>query len=145
LQPDALADDAFFNPGEPISAFQIHEVTNLAPGLTKDVTYPAYFQPVANGLRCRADGAAGTRTWMGFSVRPRRSPASPQDTVSTPSTVADPEEYELSEDLLVEANSLLMPTVIQNTLDAHRGLCTRIIAAAGLHDTSSVGDSPMTG
>ena len=142
VRPGVLADDSFFSPDRPVSAFQIHEVMNLAPGLTKDVVYPAYFQQINNGLRCRADGAAGTRTWMEFSVRSRRNPISPVDTVSTPSTAAEMEEYELSEMLLVEANSLLMPTVIQSTLDAHRGLCNRLLHHIAHNETSSIDESP---
>ncbi|KAI9171930.1 hypothetical protein HJFPF1_01421 [Paramyrothecium foliicola] len=127
VQPEIPTDDSFFNADDPLCAFRIYEVIHLAPGLTKDVTYLAYFQPLSNGLRCRADGTAGTITWMEFCVRPRRLAGSPEGSTSTPSTVTEADEYELSEALLVEANSLMMPTVLQATMQSHTGLCNRIL------------------
>ena len=126
--------------GGDVASYQIHELITLAPGLTKEVTYPAYFQCVNDGLRVRANGAAGITGWAGFTVRPRRPPGGVAATVvgdspdgSTPSTVAESDggaEYELFESLTVEANSLLMPFVCQTMEIAHRGLCDKVLQEA---------------
>ena len=142
---EPVASDPFFfgSPGiaasppsppvAPVASYQIFELITLAPGLTKEVTYPAYFQRVADGLRVRANGAAGITGWCEFVVRQRKYPDSPDGSASTPSTVNEmggPEEYELYESLLVEANSLLMPFVCQTMADAHRGLCDKVLQEA---------------
>lgn len=152
-----------------VASYQIFELITLAPGLTKEVTYPAYFQRVNDGLRVRANGAAGITGWAGFTVRPRRSPGgsggnsaplvadSPDgggEGGSTPSTTAGSdrndggggggggggeEEYELFESLTVEANSLLMPFVCQTMQIAHRGLCDKVLQEAMDRLTQSPG------
>ncbi|KAI9899583.1 hypothetical protein N3K66_006044 [Trichothecium roseum] len=149
-----------------VASYQIFELITLAPGLTKEVTYPAYFQRVNDGLRVRANGAAGITGWAGFTVRPRRSPGdnggnsaplvvdSPDgggESGSTPSTTAGSdrndggggggggEEYELFESLTVEANSLLMPFVCQTMQIAHRGLCDKVLQEAMDRLTQSPG------
>lgn len=141
-----VRNDQFFLADADIAGFQIYELITLAPGLTKEVTYPAFFQPSANGVRCRANGAAGITGWVELTVRPRKVDAaigSPEGTVSTPSTTtSDSEEYEVHETLLVEANSLLMPFVARTMEESHRHLCRNIIeeAAAGFmqgHETTS--------
>ncbi|KFH42658.1 hypothetical protein ACRE_066050 [Hapsidospora chrysogenum ATCC 11550] len=138
---DPVASDPFFHtpPGSgPVTSYQIFELITLAPGLTKEVTYPAYFQRVGDGVRCRANGAAGITGWCEFIVRPRQVADSPEGSASTPSTVADggggigagPEEYELHESIVVEANSLLMPFVCHTMGVAHRGLCDKVLQEA---------------
>lgn len=133
----------------PVTSYQIFEVITLAPGLTKEVTYPAYFQRVGDGIRCRANGAAGITGWCEFVVRPRASasaaaaagssPASPEGSSSTPSTFGGDApsvypsasaEYEIHEAIVVEANSLLMPFVCHTMQVAHRGLCDKVIQEA---------------
>jgi hypothetical protein len=153
-RPDIQNDPFFHQSGAPVSGFQIYELITLAPGLTKEVTYPAYFQPSHSGVRCRANGAAGITGWADYTVRPRQedstssSPgASSADggMGSTPSTTASDEyyhEYEIHETLLVEANSLLMPFVAWTMEESHRDLCRKVIdeAAQGYgwgHDTTS--------
>lgn len=130
---DAVANDPFFgSPGSSVASYQIFELITLAPGLTKEVTYPAYFQRVGDGLRCRANGAAGITGWCEFTVRQRKAPDSPDGSASTPSTITEggTEEYELYEALVVEANSLLMPFVCQTMELAHRGLCDKVLQEA---------------
>ncbi|KAF4123323.1 hypothetical protein GMORB2_6024 [Geosmithia morbida] len=58
-----------------VTSYQIFELITLAPGLTKEVTYPAYFQRVCDGIRVRANGAAGITGWCEFTVRPRYTDA----------------------------------------------------------------------
>ncbi|KAH8177700.1 hypothetical protein LIA77_02782 [Sarocladium implicatum] len=142
--PD-IRDDPFFLPNGPeISAFQIYELITLAPGLTKEVTYPAFFQPSHTGVRCRANGTAGITGWADYNVqqsqqRASSASSSPPDgssaAMSTPSPSATAEawEYEIHETLLVEANSLLMPFVARTMEESHRDLLRKIIdeAAAG--------------
>ncbi|KAK7228437.1 hypothetical protein V2G26_000607 [Clonostachys chloroleuca] len=113
----------------------IFEVITLAPGLTKEVTYPAFFQRISEGIRVRASGAAGITGWCEFTIRQRQVADSPGSSISTPSTatpVADlgPEEFELYETLVVEANSLLMPFVVMVIEQAHRGLCEKVLKEA---------------
>ena len=139
IQPRAgvVADDPFFTPAAPdgdlaVSSFQVYELITLAPGLTKEVTYPTHFQRLPNGLRCRADGAARIVGWCEFTVRPRRNAGSdaapsPDGSASTPSSINDADEYELHEAMVIEANSLLMPFVLQTMSVAHRGLCNKIL------------------
>jgi hypothetical protein len=155
--PDIQNDPFFHQSGASVSGFQIYELITLAPGLTKEVTYPAYFQPSHGGVRCRANGAAGITGWADYTVRQRRedsSSASPEASSSaaggmgsTPSTTASEmddyyHEYEIHETLLVEANSLIMPFVARTMEESHRDLCRKIIeeAAQGYamgHETTS--------
>jgi hypothetical protein len=133
ISADAIGNDPFFGSplSSPVSSYQIFELITLAPGLTKEVTYPAYFQRVGEGVRVRANGAAGITGWCEFTVRPRKYPDSPDGSVSTPSTVTEGhEEYELFETLVVEANALLMPFVCQTMEVAHRGLCDKVLQEA---------------
>lgn len=130
---EPVANDPFFgSPGGSVASYQIFELITLAPGLTKEVTYLAYFQRVSDGLRCRANGAAGITGWCEFTVRQRKAPDSPDGSASTPSTVTEggPDEYELYESIVVEANSLLMPFVCQTMERAHHGLCDKVLQEA---------------
>lgn len=138
---EPVASDPFFyshtsgiSPGgslPAVASYQIFELITLAPGLTKEVNYPAYFQKVSDGLRVRANGAAGITGWCEFTVRHRQSAgSSPDGSVSTPSTAAGAEEYEMYESVVVEANSLLMPFVCQTMEFAHRGLCDKVLQEA---------------
>ncbi|CAI6099999.1 unnamed protein product [Clonostachys chloroleuca] len=148
FEPTAVTEDAandpFFelHPPSPVAGYQIFEVITLAPGLTKEVTYPAFFQRISEGIRVRASGAAGITGWCEFTIRQRQVADSPGSSISTPSTatpVADlgPEEFELYETLVVEANSLLMPFVVMVIEQAHRGLFPRV----GIEEESSGGDN----
>lgn len=71
-----------------VSSYQIYELITLAPGLTKQVTYPAYFQRVTNGIRVRANGAAGITGWCEFTVRPSTSSSTAGATAGQPSPAA---------------------------------------------------------
>lgn len=129
---DPVANDPFFGipANSPVASYQIFELITLAPGLTKEVTYPAYFQRVDGGVRVRANGAAGITGWCEFTVRQKKVPDSPDGSVSTASSDHGPEEYELFESLLVQANALLMPFVCQTMTFAHRGLCDKVLHEA---------------
>lgn len=141
--PDIRDDPFFLANGPDISAFQIYELITLAPGLTKEVTYPAFFQPSHAGVRCRANGAAGITGWADYNVQQSQqrassasASASPLDgsaaAMSTPSpgAVAEAWDYEIHETLLVEANSLLMPFVARTMEESHRDLLRKIIDEA---------------
>lgn len=130
--PEA-SSDPFFGayPASPVASYQIFELITLAPGLSKEVTYPAYFQRIGEGVRVRANGTAGITGWCEFTVRTRQHPDSPDGSISTPSTTTSGlEEYELFESLVVEANSLLMPFVCHTMEVAHRGLCDKVLQEA---------------
>lgn len=142
ITADAIGNDPFFATPQsnPVASYQIVELITLAPGLTKEVTYPAYFQRVGEGVRVRANGAAGITGWCEFTVRSKMYPDSPNGSVSTPSTVTDGyEEYELFETLVVEANALLMPFVHQTMEVAHRGLCDKVLQEAADEYSQSQG------
>jgi hypothetical protein len=135
--PDATGDPFFgAYPASPVASYQIFELITLAPGLSKEVTYPAYFQRVGEGVRVRANGTAGITGWCEFTVRARAlhagsSPDGAPSNISTPSTTGSGfEEYELFEALVVEANALLMPFVCQTMEVAHRGLCDKVLQEA---------------
>ncbi|KAH7326732.1 hypothetical protein B0I35DRAFT_143168 [Stachybotrys elegans] len=125
-RPGAVAGDPFFALNDPIVTYNIYERIALAPGLTKEIVHPSYFQLTVSGVRGRADAPAGITAWADFSVRARRDPGSPEGSASTPSTIAD-DEYELQEILVVEGNSLLMPFVTQTMQDSHRDICSKVI------------------
>lgn len=123
---ESTADDPFFRPGcEDLYSYQIYELLTLAPGISKEVTYQCHFQPIHGGSRCRAEGNAGIRGWVEFSVRPKREPSSPDGSISTPST--DLDEWELCEVVVVEGNSLLMPFIATTVYVSHKGLCNKIL------------------
>ncbi|KEY71633.1 hypothetical protein S7711_08099 [Stachybotrys chartarum IBT 7711] len=126
-RPGVAAGDAFFAPDDPIVTYNIYERITLAPGLTKEISHPSYFQLTASGVRGRADAPAGITAWADFSVRAIRDPGSPEGSASTPSTVAADEEYALQEVLVVEGNSLLMPFVSQTMQDSHRDICSKVV------------------
>jgi hypothetical protein len=55
-------------------------------------------------------------------------------------------EYELYESIVVEANSLLMPFVVQTMTYAHRGLCDKVLQEAAVSYAATLGfvDKNMT-
>ncbi|KAM5356312.1 hypothetical protein ACJ41O_002958 [Fusarium nematophilum] len=133
---ESIADDPFFPPwDDSVRAYQIRELVTLAPGLSKEVTYPAVFQAVPEGARTRATAPAGVVVRAEFTVRQQRragtpGPISPagSDSTATGSTVTvEGEEYELREETLLEANSLLMPFITDALTRVHREICERIM------------------
>ncbi|KAF4977757.1 hypothetical protein FZEAL_5776 [Fusarium zealandicum] len=148
VAPDAIADDPFFGPlDESVRAFQLRENVALAPGLSKDITYPAIFQAIPEGARSRAKAPAGIVVRTEFTVRQRRAgasvPISPAGSDSTGSTVtAVGDEYELHEEILIEGNSLLMPFITESLLAVHREICERLMVET-VKDYFETGDIQM--
>ncbi|KAF4470669.1 hypothetical protein FALBO_2426 [Fusarium albosuccineum] len=132
--PDVLDNDPFFGPwDDSVRAFQLRELITLAPGLTKEITYQTIFQLVPDGTRSRAMAPAGIVVRAEFTVRQRRattvpiSPAGSDSTASGSTVTAMGDEYELREEVLVEANSLLMPFITEALATVHRGICERVV------------------
>ncbi|KAH6895134.1 hypothetical protein B0T10DRAFT_455408 [Thelonectria olida] len=127
--PSVAADDPFFGPwDDSFRCFQCQEVISLAPRLSKTIEYQVLFKPTPDGVRTRAAAAAGVTIRSDYSVRPRPGPTSPAGSDSTGSSVTVVgDEYELNEDMSIEANSLLMQFVTGKALDAHQHIVNAII------------------
>lgn len=130
-RPESITNDPFFNPeDDSIRFFQVSELVTLAPGLSKEVTYQVVFQRIPDGMRSRAEAPAGVVIRAEYTVRPRLGPTSPagSDSTGTGSTItAVGDEYEIHEDVVVEANSLMMPFIIDAVITAHRTICIGVI------------------
>ncbi|KAL2684963.1 hypothetical protein Neosp_006056 [[Neocosmospora] mangrovei] len=133
--PDAIAGDPFFGPwDESVRAFRLRELITLAPGLNREITYQTIFQDVPEGVRSRATAPAGIVVRAEFAVRQRRaatmpiSPAGSDSTASGSTATVEGDEYELREDIVVEANSLLMPFITEALATVHREICEKVMA-----------------
>ncbi|KPM40869.1 hypothetical protein AK830_g5721 [Neonectria ditissima] len=128
---DAIGNDSFFGPwDDTVCTFQVREVITLAPGLTKDMSWPMIFQCIPDGIRFRGDAAVGVVAWNRMVVRPRQQVMSPCSSEgSTPSDVA--EEWELLFESTVEANRLLMPFITGNTENFLRQICEGLVDEIG--------------
>ncbi|KAK7426849.1 hypothetical protein QQZ08_006595 [Neonectria magnoliae] len=130
-RPESIANDPFFSLGDDTLRFyQASELVTLAPGLSKEVTYHVVFQRISDGMRTRAEAPAGVVIRAEYTVRPRPNPTSPagSDSTGTGSTItAVGDEYELHEDVVVEANSLMMPFIIDSVVTAHHTICVGVI------------------
>ncbi|KAL2106291.1 hypothetical protein VUR80DRAFT_6944 [Thermomyces stellatus] len=145
------ARDPFFHGGSPIAnpavddnppvsyrngalvAFNVFERINLIPGIaSKEITFPATFQNVPGGVRCRADAPGGVTLWTEFKVRPKpRNLNAPSSAAGSAwdweAEVDRRREYELVEWVTVEASSLLMPFVARSMEGAHKDICQKVI------------------
>ncbi|KAH7134182.1 hypothetical protein EDB81DRAFT_803358 [Dactylonectria macrodidyma] len=117
--PNDTSNDPFFGPWDnTIRKFQVREVIWLAPGLTKDLEWPMIYQCTPDGIRYRGDATAGIIGWTQWVVRPRQGntpPAGPGN------------EWELWGESTVEANSLLMPFISNNTKNFVEQICQGVI------------------
>ncbi|KAM0551717.1 hypothetical protein ACHAPJ_008284 [Fusarium lateritium] len=117
-----VLNDPFFGaPNSSVRSFESTERLTLAPGLTRDRKWPVTFQKTPNGIRSRADARAGVIVWTEWLIRPRQD-------VSTPSSTATlTEEWELYEELVVEASALVMPFVSRTADGVHRTINQKVI------------------
>ncbi|KAF4967729.1 hypothetical protein FSARC_4790 [Fusarium sarcochroum] len=116
-----LSDPFFGAPNSSVRSFESTERLILAPGLTRDRKWPVTFQSIPNGIRSRADARAGVTVWTEWLVRPRQD-------VGTPSSTATlTEEWELYEELVIEANALIMPFVSRTADEVHRTINQKVI------------------
>lgn len=130
--PVAVDSDPFFKAWDhAVFQYQFQDHIPLGPGLTKKIEYPAFFQLIPDGIRCRANAPAGVIVWSQFTVRQQQAtPAPPQGpgSESSPaSTGTEGEEYVFYEEALVEADSLLMPFVARSMAAIHRDLCQSVV------------------
>ncbi|KAH7136610.1 hypothetical protein EDB81DRAFT_86617 [Dactylonectria macrodidyma] len=131
--PEDIADDPFFNPSwdDSIRSFDVTELVTLGPGISKEVTYKVVFQHIPDGMRSRAEAPAGVVIRAEYSVRPRIEAMSPAGSESTGSpATAVGEEFELHEDVAVEANSLMIPFIVGSVITAHQTICSGVIDEA---------------
>ncbi|EEU45676.1 uncharacterized protein NECHADRAFT_61450 [Fusarium vanettenii 77-13-4] len=132
---NGITSDPFFGPPDnTLRTFEIHEVITLAPGLRKETRWPTVFQCTPHGIRSRANATAGIVVWAEWVVRPRQdssSAGSPIEAGNTPSTERTlGEEWELYEEVTIEANRLVMPFVSRTSNDVHREICHKVLAEA---------------
>ncbi|KAF5020727.1 hypothetical protein F66182_7229 [Fusarium sp. NRRL 66182] len=122
---ELVHSDPFFGPADgTVRSFETCERLALAPGLTRERKWPATFQSTANGIRCRADAAAGVTARAEWVVRPRQD----ADTPSSTGTLV--EEWELHVDVLTEGNSLLMPFISRTAEKVHRQISNNVLEEA---------------
>lgn len=137
--PEDTADDPFFGPfDDSFRAFQMEELVNLAPGLSKTIAYKAIFQVIPDGLRSRCKAPVGVIVRAQWTVRQLHhdrspmgpiSPAGSDSTASGSTTTVEGDEYELQEQVLLECNSLLMPFIVDSCASVHRGICENFMVA----------------
>ncbi|KAF5020267.1 hypothetical protein F66182_7715 [Fusarium sp. NRRL 66182] len=134
--PEDTVDDPFFGPfDDSFRTFDCHEVISLAPGLSKTIGWKAIFQSVTDGVRSRALAPAGVTVRAEWTVRQQQrapmgpiSPAGSDSTASGSTVTQEGDEYELHEDVFLEANSLLMPFIVDSCLAVHRDMCENLLA-----------------
>lgn len=127
--PTLISDDPFFGPwDESVRAYTVDELIHLTPGLTRVTRWPAVYQSAPDGIRVRASTAAGVISWTKWTVRRRQDEISPagSDSASS-STTYVAEQWELSADLTIEANRLLMPFVSWYAPKVITQLCQAVI------------------
>ncbi|KAF4956871.1 hypothetical protein FSARC_11459 [Fusarium sarcochroum] len=135
--PEDTVNDPFFGPfDDTFRTFDLQELVSLAPGLGKTISYKAVFQTIPDGLRSRALAPVGVVVRAQWTVRQLQrgraasGPLSPaSDSTASGSTVtAEGDEFELHEEVLLEANSLLMPFITESLLKVHREICENFMA-----------------
>ncbi|KAF5714584.1 hypothetical protein FMUND_7301 [Fusarium mundagurra] len=123
---ELVSKDPFFGtPNSSVRTFSSSERLILAPGLTRDRSWPVTCLSIPNGIRCRADAKAGVTVRTEWIVRPRQDFGSSPSTTSSPGTLV--EEWELYEEVIIEANSLIMPFVARTADEVHRGICQKVV------------------
>ncbi|QPC74677.1 hypothetical protein HYE68_005429 [Fusarium pseudograminearum] len=114
--------EPFFGPpNSSVRSFLCFQRLELVAGLTQDEYWPITFLKIHNGIRARVDARASVTVWIECLVRQAPDPGTP----SSNGTLV--EEWELFEEVVVEAHGLLMPFVSRYTDLAHVGICQRIM------------------
>ncbi|RGP60309.1 hypothetical protein FLONG3_10917 [Fusarium longipes] len=136
IPPDTarVHSEPFFGPpNSSVRSFLCFQRLELVAGLTQDEYWPITFLKIHNGVRARVDARASVTVWIECLVRQAQDPGTPSSsgtssgsgTPSSSGTLTD--EWELFEEVVVEAHGLLMPFVSRMTEVAHRGICQRIM------------------
>lgn len=130
--PDQLQGDENFGPWDAtVQAYQVHSVSQLAPGISRQAWWPVIFQCTPDGIRAKARNSNMNITvWATWTVRPRRQEgASPANSESTNSSVmVVGEEWELFDEILIEAHRLFMPFTSQYTRKLHHDITQSMVA-----------------
>ncbi|KAF5001614.1 hypothetical protein FGRMN_920 [Fusarium graminum] len=124
MSPDValvMGDPFFGKPNSSIRTFLSHERIHLAPGLTRERSWPVTCLSIPNGIRWRANASAGVTVWTEWVVRPRQDMGTP----SSAGTLT--EEWELYEEVTIEANKLIMPFVSRTADGVHRTICQKVV------------------
>ncbi|KAM0256654.1 hypothetical protein ACHAPA_012081 [Fusarium lateritium] len=124
ISPDValvVSDPFFGKPNSSIRTFTSRERIVMAPGLIRDRNWPVTCLGIPNGIRCRANASAGVTVWTEWVVRMRQDLGTPSST----GTLA--EEWELYEEVTIEANSLIMPFVARTADGVHREICQKVV------------------
>ena len=125
-------DPWFIAPYEEVFSYELEQTITLMPGLARVANCLIYMQRIGDTVRGRANNAiANIIVWTEFSVRIKQNAASPgSSTTSSSATMTDGEEYELFEEAVIEANSLMMPFITPVTIVAHKDLLKKILEEA---------------
>ncbi|KAH7120539.1 hypothetical protein EDB81DRAFT_814375 [Dactylonectria macrodidyma] len=129
-EPVDIANDDFFGPwDDSVRTFQIHEVTRLLPGISKENRWPVVFQSFPNGINSRANAHVGTIVWARWTVRRRADVGSPANSESTTSSSATEigEEWELYEEVLMDGNTMVMPFASRIIDKVHQEISQRLV------------------
>ncbi|KAF7555494.1 hypothetical protein G7Z17_g2116 [Cylindrodendrum hubeiense] len=130
--PSCIANDPFFGPwDDTVRSFQVHEITRLLPGVSRETRWPVVFQSFPDGISSRANANAGILVWARWTVRRRdvaspASPASPETATSSPATEVG-EEWELYEEVLTDANTMLMRFTARSVDRIHNQITQRLV------------------
>jgi hypothetical protein len=150
----SVVDDSFFlSSGKLLSQYDVYEKITLVPGVAKkEISFPVIFQSVRGGVRSRADAPGGVRLWAEYRVERRKAGFDERgerpmvgELMSTngyEGFANGGEVYDLVEDVLVEANSMLMPFISRQMEGAHRDLCQKVVHEVGEKLTRRPSSSP---
>ncbi|KPM45646.1 hypothetical protein AK830_g939 [Neonectria ditissima] len=130
--PSITASDPFFGPWDAsVRSFQVHEVTQLIPGVNRSVKWPVVFQCIPDGICSRADHYIGTIVWARWTVR-RRDAGSPthSDSTTSSSSTEPGDEWELFEEVLTDANTMMMPFTARVIDKVHNQISQRVVDEA---------------
>ena len=135
---DGSESDPFFGElSSPIKIYKATEFVTIIPGIGQLGKYPTHllvsFQDAPDGLRSRAIAAAGVVVRATYSVRraPENSPESNDDGTDG----VDHSGWTLTEKIVVECPSWLMPLVKGNMEGAHKNLCRDLLESLGNLDS----------
>ncbi|KAI5457083.1 hypothetical protein BGZ63DRAFT_457736 [Mariannaea sp. PMI_226] len=132
--PTSLDNDPHFVPwNDSVRTYQVHEITQLVPGISAQSRWPVVYQRTPDGIRARATASrTGITVWASWTIRPRVEGGSPanSESTATSSATAVGEEWELLDEIVMECHRLMMPFASSMALKAHRDITQKIVDEA---------------
>ncbi|KAH8627967.1 hypothetical protein IG631_17735 [Alternaria alternata] len=144
--PSTLKDTYWYPPDQyPITTYHVTECITLFPGIgqygKKYITFPSCFQDTRQGIKTRADAAAGVIVRAEFRVVANGEAGS--EVEGEGMGVGDA-QWVLVEDVEVSCAWWLMPFVKGKMEQAHRDVCRKVIEKTDkLRSTGWVGRDPV--